>query len=296
MSKKCCFLVWLALHDAFPTASLRHHCGLTMSSVCGHCQVQHEDVLHCLQDCVRAREVWDEFHLEPSFFHHMDFRSWMQHIARRSDIWLVYNILWWVQCHRNWALLNGSFMPKDQLCQLISSDLQALAGDDENTNVTMRLPRLVQQEWPRGDIVKLNVDGTSRGNPSRARFGSLARNVEGIFLFGFQGYFGIYGNLLMKLIETRQRLFIAQQRGFCKVACETDSMEVLHLIKEHVDLGHLFHSVVPDIKQLLQKAWEISVSYILREANMCADWLAKASSAKNRNIVVWEIPPLGLMP
>ena len=74
MSKKCCFLVWLALQDALPTASLRHRYGLTMSCVCGRYQDQHEDVLHCLRDCVRA-EIWDEFRLEPSFFHHMDFCS-----------------------------------------------------------------------------------------------------------------------------------------------------------------------------------------------------------------------------
>ena len=61
----------------------------------------------------------------------------------------------------------------------------------------------------------------------------------------------------------RQGLFIAWQRGFHTVACETDSTEVLHLIKEHVDLGHLFHLVVTDIQQLLQKEWEVSVSHIL---------------------------------
>ena len=85
-------------------------------------------------------------------------------------------------------------MPKDQLCQLISSNLQALAGDNEDTNLTMRLPRLVRWEWPTEDVVKLNVDGSSIGNSGQVGFIGLARNAEGIFLFGFQGYIGISGN------------------------------------------------------------------------------------------------------
>ena len=66
------------------------------------------------------------------------------------------------------------------------------------------------------------------------------------------------------------------------------------MIKNSVERTHLYHAVVAGIKQWLPRDWEITVTHVLREANACADWLAKLGSSGNDQLTVWNTPPEGL--
>ncbi|XLS43729.1 hypothetical protein HN51_000594 [Arachis hypogaea] len=49
-NEKVKFLLWLALHQALPTNSLRHARGLATSALCPICNLHEDTVLHCLRD------------------------------------------------------------------------------------------------------------------------------------------------------------------------------------------------------------------------------------------------------
>jgi len=57
---------------------------------------------------------------------------------------------------------------------------------------------LVAWKPPLGATVKLNVDGSYLGNPSRSRFEYLIKDTNGNWLFGFSSSCGITTNMNAK--------------------------------------------------------------------------------------------------
>ena len=60
-------------------------------------------------------------------------------------------------------------------------------------------------------------------------------------------------------------------------------------------MTHLFGAVVAEIREWLQREWNASIRHILREANVCADFMAKEGSMGNERLVVLHEPTVGLV-
>jgi hypothetical protein len=54
------YLIWLIFHGCLPRNTLRFKRRLTNNQVCPRCQLAIEDAWHCVGDCRRAWEVWQE--------------------------------------------------------------------------------------------------------------------------------------------------------------------------------------------------------------------------------------------
>lgn len=74
-------------------------------------------------------------------------------------------------------------------------------------------------------------------------------------------------------------------KGYKKVQCESDCM--------HGD--HLFGLIV-DIRQMLQRDWDIHLAHVYREANACSDQLTKSGVTESSEFVVLQDPPAGILP
>ena len=59
-------------------------------------------------------------------------------------------------------------------------------------------------EWPPIGFIKLNVDGSSFGNPGDASFGGLLRGADGRWTFGFHGSIRVADNLSVVLFSTNE--------------------------------------------------------------------------------------------
>ena len=118
-------------------------------------------------------------------------------------------------------------------------DAEAWILDKNVMDCSVPTARLISWVWPPQGFIKLNVDGSSQGNPGLAGFGGLARSDDGKWIFGFYGSIGFAGNLLPELIAICQGLRLAWDRGFRCVLCESDSMEAIRLI--HSSDVHFHH-------------------------------------------------------
>ncbi|KAJ1414515.1 Ribonuclease H superfamily [Sesbania bispinosa] len=70
-----------------------------------------------------------------------------------------------------------------------------------------------------------------------------------------------------------------------KVYCETDSLEVIHLLNR--DPSSLFGQtkhLMEQLKALLSRSWEISVSHVFGEANMIANYLAHFNTRSSEGV------------
>ena len=132
----------------------------------------------------------------------------------------------------------------------------------------VKQPREVKWNKPEENEIKVNVDGSCFGKPPRAGFGGVLRNANGEWIAAFSGAAGEEGHMR------------AWHLGYRWVWCETDSEEALRLVTGQVEARyHAFGSVIADVRELLKRDCVARVSHTLREANRCADFVAKLGAA-----------------
>ncbi|XP_059067440.1 uncharacterized protein LOC131858265 [Cryptomeria japonica] len=137
---------------------------------------------------------------------------------------------------------------------------------------------------PRG-VLKLNTDGSSRGNPSHAG------NVQFIF--------SVYKGLRTKnSMEALVILYVVERRchlGWRRIICDSNSQVVVNLLNKWTldDVSWHLASVVKQILNLCASLDSITFNHIPREWDRVADCLAKWASDHMQN---WNIVDRGQLP
>ncbi|GAU35798.1 hypothetical protein TSUD_155730 [Trifolium subterraneum] len=181
-------------------------------------------------------------------------------------------------------VIGFAFMPLDWLGPFLSPLVLNTANRAHITRQVAWIP-------PMALCLKLNVDGSSFGNPGRASFGGLIRNDIGDMMHGFSGSCGHASNLLAEFYAILKGLQLAWDLGFCTIILESDSKSAIDLILEDDNNFHPHAIVLGQIRILRARNWSLSFSHTLREENECADWLAKHGVQSDVNLKLWVSPP-----
>lgn len=112
--------------------------------------------------------------------------------------------------------------------------------------------RWVSWEAPDDGRVKLNVYGSSFGNPGRPGFCRVIRDPLGRWMIGFVGSIGEGTNLLAELQAIKHGLRLSWTRGAQNLVCESYFLEVVEIIKTANIKFHAYASVISDIRFLLR--------------------------------------------
>ncbi|QHO13931.1 Putative ribonuclease H protein [Arachis hypogaea] len=110
---------------------------------------------------------------------------------------------------------------------------------------------LVRWVPPSEGTIKLNVDGSSRGNPGRVRCGGLLRDQDVNCIAVFVSYIGFAGSVEVELMAIRHGLWLAWQFGYRKVECESDCMVALKIIHDNAEDFPEFAHIVEEIHQFM---------------------------------------------
>ncbi|KAJ1388415.1 Reverse transcriptase-like [Sesbania bispinosa] len=102
---------------------------------------------------------------------------------------------------------------------------------------------------------------------------------------------------LGRVASNSSRLTNGCDRGLCKVLCESDSLEAIHLLHlEIIPKSAPYKDLLMDIRTLLQSNWDVSLANVIREANSVVDFLAKGAITMANDITLWDTPPLESLP
>lgn len=138
---------------------------------------------------------------------------------------------------------------------------------------------LPQVYWkcPHKGVLKINVDESYNPVTNIMCTGGLIRDAKGDWKSGFSSVEGPGYPLLAELIAVKNGLKHTWQEGHRNVQCETDSLEVVSLLTDAVQLSFHAHGfVINEILSLVRRdVWTVDFSHALREANMPSDFLAK---------------------
>lgn len=132
---------------------------------------------------------------------------------------------------------------------------------------------------PQG-ILKINTNGSSRGNPGQAVIGGIGRDAMGLVIFIFSIYDGVQTINLGEGLAILVALEKALALGWRKLICESDSQVLINFLNDQkvTDVNWKLARIVQQILHISSLMDMVIFAHIPREWNRAADCLAKWAS------------------
>ncbi|KAJ9540642.1 hypothetical protein OSB04_027148 [Centaurea solstitialis] len=191
--------------------------------------------------------------------------------------------------------------PSRDLLQKQVDELMDLIDLHKEIDNFKTMPRVVKSIWtfPLRNHLKLNTDGSSKGNPGPSSYGGLIRDCNGRWLRGYMGNIsangGTYTALHAELWSIVKGLCLIKDMNLSFVFIETDCQAAVCLMTKRLRKNHPLKTVVDDIKKLLLEQ-RCTMVHTKRDGNHSADQLAKLGGKQLEESVLLEKPPALLIP
>ena len=132
---------------------------------------------------------------------------------------------------------------------------------------------------------KLNTDGSSLGNPRMAGGGGVIWNHVGDWEGGFSRAIGVTTSVQAELRALKDGLELAIDLGILNLEIEMDSLVAVELVNSITTPNVFLSAIVTDCRSLMERFELCSLKHIFREANGCADVLAKAGCVQSSDFL-----------
>ena len=126
-------------------------------------------------------------------------------------------------------------------------------------------------------ILKINTDGSSRGNLGHAGIKAIGRGNDDYAVFLLSIYKGQHYNNLMEALAIKVGIEHGCSLGWRKIICDSDSQIVVDMLNNQKleDVSWQLASLARQILSLCRSLDSISFHHIPREWNRVVDYLAK---------------------
>ncbi|XP_028782034.1 TMV resistance protein N-like [Neltuma alba] len=143
---------------------------------------------------------------------------------------------------------------------------------------------------------KLNVDGAFSTFGAISACGGLLRDATGLYIRGFLHRLDDGDALHAELWACLHGLKLAWDGGHRQVILESDSSSVLELISTHPDEHHDDFRLLKEIREMLDRDWEVQLQHVSRMHNRAADFLAKEGLKAISGFHLVVPAPVNLLP
>ena len=151
---------------------------------------------------------------------------------------------------------------------------------------------VVGWEKPPVGWAKLNSDGSAFGNPRRADRGGVIRDHNGKWIIGYAWSLGCTNNCMAELWALRDGLLLARDMGLNNLIIELDALSVVMLMNNNTP-NLTLEPLLNDCRKLVREIPNKQITHIFREANQCADAMAKLGASGTTSFVVFlHLPPV----
>ena len=119
----------------------------------------------------------------------------------------------------------------------------------------------------------------------------MLRDCRGAWVMGFSRSIGLAFSVQAELRALLDGLLMIVELNIPFLEIEMDSLVAIDLILAIHPTNVFLRPIVSDCRYLLEKFEGVSIKHIYREANMCADLLAKAGCDQLVDFVLFCKPP-----
>lgn len=171
-----------------------------------------------------------------------------------------------------------------------------LLQQQQRENMLYREKTPTKSTWTfPGNVLKLNTDGSSKGNPGPSSFGGLIRDCGGTWVCGYMGKMKgrSYSSLEAEIWSIYKGLCLVKEKNLSNLLIETDCEAALMFRVGELD--DPLQSVVEDIGRIMLEQ-KCTLIHTRRDGNHSADFLAKLGGNQSEEYTVLEEPPAILIP
>ncbi|GLT73561.1 hypothetical protein SLA2020_454110 [Shorea laevis] len=294
---------WLLAHQRLKCFSFLHHLNISNIAACPRCHADEETVEHLIRFCPSSVAILHKLfpNIPPQQHQDLDFISWLKinaHCKIRTDVLNIpWNILfcfaiWGIWLQRNQAVHS----PHSYQLNFVHNIIIGKAAEFW-ASIIPKDTRIYQEKcfkWtkPPSNVIKLNTDGSAKGNPGISAAGGIFRDCQGNWKLGYARNIGWSNSLTAELWAIRDGLQLAIMHNFFHIIIESDSLVAIHLLHESPPASHNLRPLIFDCRELLQQIPKAELKHIVRESNMAADQMAKHGHEIQLDFVIFEdIPP-----
>ena len=203
--------------------------------------------------------------------------------------------VWCLWLRRNGVIFREAAFQKSLKEETLAKAFEfAFLGLNEKLQCTLAV---IQVQWylppspPHDNWFKLNSDGSSLGNPSRVGGGGIIRNSRGEWVSGYAHAIGHTSSVAAELWALRDGLNLCSALNLTNVIFELDAKLVVNLVQKGSDGPSGNDVIIADNIEGLQKIPRTRVQHCYREANKCADALARRGALLPQDFVIFHFPP-----
>lgn len=298
--------LWTCMHGKLLTNQHRKLRGLTDNDSCPKCDSGTEDLKHLFFDCSTSANIWSRLpniqvlttgELE-------DWRNWLKLNTRNSrgnsgsfsSSVLTLVTLWNIWIMRNKKVFdNIDPNPVTVYTKCLQFASEIIELSTVKFGPISRTTKLISWNFPGAGKLKLNTDGSSRGNPGPAGYGGVFREERGFWVLGFYGKLDDCTSLEAELWGIFRGLELVQSQGMEAVEIDSDSTAAIALIMEEAPTHSPYLVLIQECKALMASTG-CSLKHIYREGNKVADKLANIGVEQEHKWVSHISPPADIIP
>ena len=159
----------------------------------------------------------------------------------------------------------------------------------EETN--SKVIRQVRWSKPGGGWLKLNTDGSFGGEGAASGCGGLLRDSNGLWIRGFAKAMVVSSSLAAEMWAVREGLTLCLELQTQAVEIELDAAAAINLLSGNSNTNGDLSGLVDDCRDLLKQLPHARMLHCYREANACADALARMGAASVGGDTYFVTPP-----
>ena len=262
-------------------------------------------IIHRLRDCEMVKTTWISLGVQPnSSFFEDSLPIWLEKNCKFNGCrvpnqppWRILFpfVIWLLWKERNNVVFRGqNFRPG------VHSEALFQALEFLHCVLDPKIPgsrRMIRIRWekPSPDWVRLNIDGSTLGNPGRAGCGCIIWNEHGDWLGGFSRCIGVTTSFVAELWALRDGLNLCHNMHLQAVDIQIDAKAVVDIISNSSYSNRVVMPIVDDCKQLISLFFKVRIGHCFREATYCADFLARKGALQDCCFCVPQYPPVDLL-
>ncbi|XP_058092571.1 uncharacterized protein LOC131239026 [Magnolia sinica] len=136
-----------------------------------------------------------------------------------------------IQKVARWLRDIGSLLPNSGSSSLLRNSIMQAFGLDSPSNSTSDRVRIISWAKPPPSWLKLNVDGSARGNLGIGGGGGVCRDHQGCIIFVFHNFYGQVSNTVAEAQAMADGLQLCRDMGLSNIIAETDSQAIFDAIR-----------------------------------------------------------------
>ncbi|GLT35678.1 hypothetical protein SLA2020_101090 [Shorea laevis] len=286
--------LWRAMLNRLPTLDNLLAKGVVNNALCQTCQLADESLMHILLYCPHVEPIWfgSALGLIPRQLRLQNFVGWwryMNTIAKQNSTPFLIE-QWAVICWNVWKARNkkyfeqSNFNPNQVLTQATGMFQEYCLWTNKdllNSPKKAAVRTQVKSCWtrPPPEFMKINVDASYVSNCDLAALAMVGRNFDGELLIGRTWRCSASSPLMAEASALLKAIQYATDMGLNYVIFESDNEALISYAQEAFKPSPWeISSIIRSIRGLSSSKPSYSFSFVPREGNRVADWVARATA------------------